>query len=117
MNTQDIYQTNQIRKVNNKLNSPKSETCYSKGTEITDSSKFSINLGCEHSLKGESKFKNAKTEELESFEHSSMGDSIYEKSKEARIYICPFDDCRKEYSNKCRLEIHIRTHVRDFVNF
>ena len=31
--------------------------------------------------------------------------------RELRPFKCNFSDCNKDYSNKSRLEIHLRTHV------
>jgi uncharacterized Zn-finger protein len=66
-------------------------------------------------MKGEKPIPSVKLEKsTESLENSSLDNSIYESRKKgngAKLFVCPFKICQKEYSNKCRLDIHVRTHV------
>jgi len=52
---------------------------------------------------------NSTANNLQMHENSNLNCSIL--AKENRPFICNFPECGKDYSNKSRLEIHVRTHV------
>lgn len=50
---------------------------------------------------------------LQAHENSNLNCSNF--PREHRPFKCNFPGCNKDYSNKSRLEIHVRTHVRLFL--
>ena len=43
--------------------------------------------------------------------NNSHSQNLDEANKELRPFKCRFSNCDKDYNNKSRLEIHLRTHV------